>query len=396
MITKLQYNLTLKSLQIASKICLEAYNQNYRITLHSGLADPGLWPGINAKGQVKGQLAIQLYYLCRASDTAGSGWADIDVTAAAAVLETSIYSIRRRIRWGFQHGLFTAKLRRSPGVFRIYYSSLVKVAARLGLSDLGAISSITVFDLPKIKFKATEAQALQLQKRSRYNQTRKNRQRKTADPEMLVRSEICNGPILTRYGRLSFLKRSYAPYGGSQTRLAWEMNRHTSTVQRRLSDGYRQKHGLEPVEKTQLAVSPNYTTQVLTSGRPPIRKLDRGQRLIKIPRLGTFRITNNVYSIPDTLQPKRNLRAKVKRAIRAAELAKETEWKLDPLHQANKTTLIECKLQRYQAYKASLSIETSRPAECDRETTACNQTVLNHLEVDSISKSNQLKTGGTL
>lgn len=334
MSTQLVYtNITLKSLQLTVQIYLKAYNQIFRFTLHSGIADCGLWPEKNAKGQVRGHLAVQLYYLCRALDPQGSGWAEINLELAAEFLKTSIYSIRRRLSWGLNLGLFRDKLRQGVGEFKVFYCSLVKVAARLGLDDLGAITEIDLSQLRFIKFASTEAEALQLQKRSRWREShRKSDRRRTLDPNEMTTSELGYGAILSKYGRVTVLRRSVAAYGGSQSRVAWEQGRHPATVQRRLADGYRKNHNLDPIPKTQLATAPNYEILHQPPNKPPIRKLQPGQRLIKIPGLGLFRLTCNVYSIPDNLQPKRMLRAKVKRRIQRERNA--DDWNLRPEYKA--------------------------------------------------------------
>lgn len=330
-------NTTLKYLQLTLQIYLEAYNQIFRFTLHSGIADCGLWPDKNVKGQVRGHLAVQVYYMCRALDLKGSGWATIDLQSAAKILQTSIYSIRRRLSWGLNLGLFREKLRQGVGEVKIFYCSLVKVAARLGLDDLGAITEIDLSQLRFIKFASTEAEALQLQKRSRWKEAhrKKGDRRRTINPEDLTTSELGNG-VMSKYGRVTILRRSVAAYGGSQRRVAWEQGRHPATVQRRLSDGYRKNHNLDPIQKTQLATTPNYEILHQPANKPAIRKLQPGQRLIKIPGLGLFRLACNVYSIPDNLQSKRMLRAKVKRQIQRLTDAETfgNDWKLTPEYRA--------------------------------------------------------------
>ena len=315
------------------------------IIIHAAIADCGLWSMVSPKGQVTGHQAIQLYYYCRALDIKGSGWADVEVKTAAAILQTSIVSIRRRIKCGLSLGLFTGCLKLTPGCYRVFYRSLVKVAALLGVEDLGAITKIDISEIKDIKFKATEAQALLLQKRSRYRQTHRKKcdRRRTAEPNELVNSDLRNGSILTRYGRVVVLRRSHAAYGGSQFRLGWLMGRHQSTIQRRLSNGYRESHGLPPVPKVQLATEPEMMIQTLPNGRPPIRRKTPGQNLIKIPGLGTFRLRCNVYALPYELLAKRNLRAKVRREIQRATDREifGNDWKFEPEYLAYKAALRE-------------------------------------------------------
>jgi hypothetical protein len=316
------------------------------VNVHATLLDGGLWPDCNDKGQTKGQLAIQLYYLARALDPAGSGSAVIDLVEAAKILEISIYSVRRRMQWAFNHGLFRAKLRIGTQKIKVYYTALQHICVRLNIADIGACTEIEISQLRNLKFAATEATALQLQNRSRWSESNRKKcdRRKTLDPQQMTTSELGAGAILFKKGRVTFLKRSHTAYGGSQKRLAWELGRHPSTIQRRLSDGYRAKHGLDPIPKTQLAVSPKVTLSRPTS-KGAITKLALGQNIIYIPGYGRFRLATNVYDINLTLKPKRRTRHKIKRAFLKEEnrLLISDDWKLDPEYQALKS-----------AWKASL------------------------------------------
>ena len=169
--------------------------------------------------------------------------------------------------------------------------------------------------------------------------------------------DLCQRQILFRRGRVTFLKRSANFYGGSQDRIAWNEGRHISTIQRRLSDGYRERHGLDRIAKTQLAVPPKTFKQEIP-GRPPITRYYPGQHLITVPHLGKFRLTCNVYSINIELQSKRYARAKIKRSIqqKADRELISNDWKLQPEYQAMR------KAESAVFNQVSLSLKKVSPA----------------------------------
>lgn len=308
------------------------------VTFYAHLADCGLWPNKNPKGQVRGQCAIQLWYLLRGVDIQGAGSATISLNYAAKILQISLPSLRRRIKAGLDLGLFGGVVKGEKGQVRIFYKSLISVCTTLELTDLGACWDADIADIPYLKFGATDAEAMKLQNQSKYveNHRKKNRSFKNLlSPEEMTSSELCNGQILFRRGRVTFLKRSANFYGSSQERLAWNAGRHISTVQRRLSNGYRERHGLQRVIKTQLALPPKTFKQEVPGSRT-ITKFYPGQHLITVAHLGKFRLACNIYSIDIELQPKRNARAKVKRSIKrkADRELISNDWKLQPEYQA--------------------------------------------------------------
>lgn len=341
------------------------------VTFHAHLADCGLWSNKNLKGQVKGQCAIELWYLLRGLDEQGAGSATINLKEAAKILQISLPSLRRRIKSGLDLGLFGGVVKGEIGEVRIYYKSLKSVCTALELADLGACWDADIADIPYLKFGATEAEAMKLQNQSQYIEGRRKKKRgfkELLSPEEMTSFELCNRQILFRRGRVTFLKRSANFYGSSQDRLARNAGRHISTVQRRLSNGYRERHGLERIAKTQLAVPPKTFRQEVP-GRPPITRYYPGQHLITVPHLGKFRLSCNIYSISIELQSKRYARAKIKRSIqqKADRELISNDWKLEPEYQA---------MRRAEAAifnQVSLSLNDDSPAGLTHNSPLCIQ-----------------------
>jgi hypothetical protein len=105
-------------------------------------------------------------------------------------------------------------------------------------------------------------------------------------------------------------------------------------VQRRLSNGYRQKRNLEPLPKTQLLEAPKRFKKyykIATADSKWINCLVPGQKLWNT-HLGLFKLCPNIYDITRGLTSKRRLRGKVKRAIveagRLEFLKSEDDYKL--------------------------------------------------------------------
>ncbi len=302
--------------------------------IHSAIADCGLWRDRkNAKGQVVGHQSVILYYYLRMQDIKGSGWYDVSLDTVSKDLQISIYALRRWIKSGLKLKLFRAAIRYKVGVTRVWYSCVENVCIANNIADIGATTNVDISALDRLKYIATHAEALKIQNQSRYKEAKKakkcDRARKTFEPAEVIRSELCVGPILFRRGRLIFLKRSHLPYGGSQKRIAWELGRHPSTVQRRLSNSYRQRHGLDPVPKVQLLAIAKTVERFLPGRATPIRRILPGQSIVEVPGLGKFRRCTNLYSEDLELVPARRLRSRLK--IKLTPSAWDDDWKLDPL-----------------------------------------------------------------
>jgi hypothetical protein len=315
------------------------------ITIHSAIADPGCWNIKNDKGQVKGHDAIKLWYFLRAADYQGNGSLTIDLRIAAIALKRSLYTIRRWLKSGLKLGFFRGSGRVGAKTYRIFYTSAEKICLRYNLADLGACTDIEVCDLNNIKFLATEATTKQLQQQSAFQakgKKKKNLAKCIPSAELLTTSDLCTGAILHKVGRFTFLKFYAHPHGASQETITDKQNRHISTIGRRLSDGYRAKHGLPPIPKTQILAAPLKDISHDVNGNPiskfatclppshdpnykgnPARGGKPGKP-IKIWKtsLGYFRLCPNVYDISHELGSKRRLRSNIKRSLKDYEFKK--------------------------------------------------------------------------
>jgi hypothetical protein len=99
-----------------------------------------------------------------------------------------------------------------------------------------------------------------------------------------------------------------------------------------LSDGYRERHGLEPIPKTQLLAHPVRKVSRIDPANGEqkaiaIQTIDKSfhQKIWKTS-LGYFRLCPNVYDISLQLTPKRRLRSNVKRHSWKAGEREFKEW----------------------------------------------------------------------
>ena len=271
------------------------------------------------KGQVAGSDARLLFSFLCAVDYQGCGNVEIDLRIAAIALNRSLYTIRRWLKAGLKLGFFRGSERVRTKTYRIFYASKQNICKSLHITDIGAAVEVEIADLQHSKFIATEAEALKLQNQSKWlekDKKRKNLKKCVPPAETLTTSVICSGAILCKADgdRFTYLKSYAHAHGGSQKRIAWEMGRHKSTIQRRLSDGYRKKHGLDPIPKTQI-LAPVRREAPDSQG---IRKIAlKGEGKVWKTRLGLFTVCPNVYDIPHELVPKRYLRRKINNVIKA-------------------------------------------------------------------------------
>lgn len=323
--------------------------------LHSTLADSGFWPFKNHKGQVAKSESIRLWYYLRSQDSNGAGWGEFSLDDLCSFFDRSIYTIRRWIKWGVELGLFRAVIKLG-NKYRVYYSSLVKVCLSLEIDDLGAIAQVEVERLKELKFAATEATALRLQNQSRHkelsNHNHESVKSKVIDPDRVLSSELGIGAILARIGRFTFLKNNTFVVGVTQQHVARTLNRHPTTVQRRLSNSYRQERGINQILKTQLVARP--LTDAYIVGGVPSPRIKPGQRIIRT-KLGVFRLAPNIYKAEDLeLASGHFTRWRLAKANRAAAIASELDqsWKLTPEHLAHKAAF-----RQSEAYNQRLSVE---------------------------------------
>lgn len=220
----------------------------------SNFADCGAWRNKSLYGKVAGSDASKIWHLARSLDIQGSGKAEINLSDTAEFFERKQSTILRWLKAGLKLGFLRSfTYLPNSSLVQVYYTGVVKLAKKLGITDLGAIVTAPLSALKNLKQSASIAEALQLQKRSQYKAERKKGLGEKIDISKLFgRSSEHGTGAIARTFRYIYLTNESNVYGGSQHRVAWESYRHKSTVQRRLSN-------LSPLNKRQIAQSkPEY------------------------------------------------------------------------------------------------------------------------------------------
>lgn len=290
-------------------------SSEYLVTIISSITDCGQWRSCNSLGKVAGSDAAKVWTLARALDTGGSGKADINVRELVDLFGRTARTINRWLKAGRKLGFFRSVRYLTNNLVQVYYTSTVKLAVKLGVTDLGAIATAPVKVLRNIKRVSTEIQALETQRRSQYQQYRKKRSGKDLDVSAVIRRSSVHGSgVIHRTPRYVYLEEDVQLIGGSQRRIAWEQCRSTSTVQRRLSL-------LSPLHKRQLAQATRQHLQDYVYKSHCNLSLNRYFRIPDYPQL-VFKAACCIYDLPEyELCKVPRLRKKVKKALQRAKSA---------------------------------------------------------------------------
>ena len=283
------------------------------ITLHTAIACSGCWAEVSHRGQLAGHSATKLWYWLRSLDDRGSGRVDFDIRVAAAALNRSIYTIRRWLKWGIKLNLFRSVSTIGYGTRRVFLSGIVSILRSNNISSLGAIGSVEVSRLVELPIVATELQAESLQRQSKFLAERQHKRKAAGPSEILTPSQSASGGILFRGGRFTFLRAGGIAYGGSHRGMATRLGRHESTVQRHLTDHYRDRHSLPPVRKTQIAQAGEAAEEAFFFASEG----DHAAPAFQLPGGGkAFTPRCNIYHLPGIeLKGKRYLRSTVRRRL---------------------------------------------------------------------------------
>ena len=240
-----------------------------------------------------GSLA-KLYYLVRMLDQQGSGWVTLHPDYAAHVLGVQPSTIRKNISLAKLRGYFYNVIwNRDKRSFSIRYKSDVKIAQQIGLENLGALVRVALYELPLLKFVATEAHAELMQNASIYHAKQELKRLKRRGPRKYANLRVqsiedifrlklmtptrqypdkesrsalrdkvgvpvpqenpCAEQVEYRSERYLFVRQNFRLIGASQEGIGKSLGRSSRTVQRRLSNSYRKSRSLPKINKLQIA-----------------------------------------------------------------------------------------------------------------------------------------------
>lgn len=203
------------------------------------------------------QNSIQLWYLARAIDQAGSGKVEIDLLEASKVLNRSLKTIRQWAETLIRRKIFKSAVWNSDRTtINVYLISELRLAKKMRLSGLANAVDIAVTDLPKAKLICTHAWVEVKQRGSQFHAS-KGGKRTLFTYENLIKPSSAlgsgaRGKIFRRNRRFVYVSSTCTTFGGSQKKVGWEQDRHRTTVTRRLSRERREKEGLDHIERVQV------------------------------------------------------------------------------------------------------------------------------------------------
>ena len=269
----------------------------------------------------------KLYWYCRMIDSDGSGKVTISANEVAIALGKDRSTISRWLqnctRPVGRSQMFTSVIK-SHGSCTLYYTSLVKLAIGLGLTkeDFGAIGRISLKELGRLSYAATEIQTDWLQKKAHYahakeieEQARKDEKRPWVDRitsifEGKSFDYAHEGKRTTKDERYYLVSSNFTFNGVPQSHIAKTLGVSTRTVQRRLSNTQRSRFGYPEVRKYQLARRQALTTEnweKLAISCGEMESANEFRRLFNW-KGRVYKAEQNVYWLPVELVRKKGLR----------------------------------------------------------------------------------------
>ena len=202
-----------------------------------------------------------VYYLVRKLDD-GSGWIRIRLNEFEMLLGKTRQTIMANLYEGQRRGYFWSIRKVNQSEYLVRYKSEARICQQLGIG-LGAIARAPLSRIRELKFLATEATAEAIQVKSIKKAKQQISDDKSDIPIVQLESIFQNGqPCVNSRGatgvmgkgkRITYLRDGVALIGGKQATIAQSLDRHVSTIQRRLDNGYRGDRYIATIHKTQLA-----------------------------------------------------------------------------------------------------------------------------------------------
>ena len=292
------------------------------IRLHSRIADCGRPEG-------------RLWYFGRWLDPDGSGKVVFTISQACAFFGNSPATMYRWLERG--EGILWRRNRQVRTHIELHLIGIRQVAKNLNLgirkNVLGAIADVSLSAIQTrfgTKAMATHLDALQCQHQAWY-------QASQAVPESIrhfvlkpwekISSVTSTGDTVgnkatKQIDRYAFESDGWTIPGtsiaGIRKKTDWKCDR---TIQRRLSDKYREEHGLEPLTKRRVAeevTDPNTMALLANSCSGYLVENNRVFKVLKFTKHQFFALKHNIYAQEFRLWGLRRLRGKVNQFIKVA------------------------------------------------------------------------------
>lgn len=239
--------------------------------LRKGFYFPGaVWEAMPACGII--------YLYSRLLDTKGLGKAKISVSKAAEELGLKPQTVRLYLKQCLSKGLIRYAKKLEKGTHLIYYVGVGKLIAKqvgYSLEDLENHVDVGIFlDLPSLRQKKTvipEAFLAHRQKQAQYAAFKlQQKLQEKKKPRVVELEEFLTGlesshyegaapHVLRKEGRYTFVSQDCPSFGGTQQFVADALGKSRRTVNKRVSNKYREKYATSK----NLPIKDLYRTQLL-------------------------------------------------------------------------------------------------------------------------------------
>jgi hypothetical protein len=261
------------------------------------------------------------WMVIREMDDRGCGWVDTSWSELAALKSCSTATIRRHFAAGL--GIAFRCYKKYRGGIRIYYTSIVKVCAHYGITDLGGISYELSTSLHRsganacataIDAQAGQKQALYAARES----LPKGQKKRALDARRYIEPTCDNSVRVKRRSKYFRVSNGFSVPGISIHAVAVKSGYSDRTIKTRLSNNWRLEQDLDLIQKRRVITELDSIDQEIYSelSRSFIRIPDRSKpgkfHLIKFLNGTAYRLGVNVYETSYELRARRFLRNRVK------------------------------------------------------------------------------------
>ena len=256
---------------------------------------------------------MRFYYLCRALDSDGCGWVSLSVELAAQIFGVTPRTVQRWLEQGCKRGWFREVINGAENNKTIYYTSLAKVAAKLGLSGLGAIADVSIDQIigrSETKALCTLLDALYKQKQSYF--AARSAEKGQGKKRILKPWEVAASEKSPGARAMKVVSEPFKCPGASIAGIAKDSGWSVSTIKRRLSNQWRKDRDIECVSKRRIAIAIDDPGLLHEMGEANETFLIQGSKVLRIwsdsGRNTLLRMGCNVYDAAHELLSCRRLR----------------------------------------------------------------------------------------
>jgi hypothetical protein len=262
-----------------------------------------------------GNESSRLWHLLRAMDAEGSGRVAVSPKWIAAIMGISKATVYRHLK---DAGIWFRELRTVQGGVEVFLNSIYNVCDRLGIFDLGAITSIPVSGLGRAQAKAIATQAdAQSKQRQAFWAAKNKKVKNLTKPWEAVASDNSAGANETGKSRFRYVIARKTTIPATSTQNIAKDRWSVSTIRRRLQNQWRSDRGLDPITKARILIpAPPEIAFFVQQSQSRFTVIGNGVYRIMERDRSVFQVGCHIYAEHLDLVSCRFLRSKVKRFLR--------------------------------------------------------------------------------